>query len=285
MSKNSHIEWTNHTFNPWWGCAKVSPACKYCYAEKHAARWAPGIWGEHHPRQLSTDAYWNAPIRWNKAAIANGSRERVFCASMSDVYEDRADVNESRERLWTLIEETSALDWLLLTKRPQNILAMSPWGDKDWPSNVWVGTTVENQKYADERLPALLSVPAACRFLSCEPLLGSVDLSEWLGPKRGQKHHPIDWVIVGGESGPQARMMNPDWPRSLRDQCKKAGTSFHFKQWGQWAPLGQGYGIAKRQLEIETQLEGRVIMAKYSRKDARVLDGRTWDGAPLLSAA
>jgi protein gp37 len=284
MGKNSHIEWTHHTFNPWWGCVKVSPACKYCYAEAWAKRVGAAVWGGRAPRRFFTDAHWREPLKWNVEAEREKTRKRVFCASMADVYERRADLNESRDRLWALIEATPHLDWLLLTKRPQNILQMSPWGTT-WPHNVWVGTTVENQKYANERLPELLSVPAVCRFLSCEPLLGPVDLSVWQSSKRRNGQHPIDWVIAGGESGPKARMMNPDWPLSLRDQCEAYGVPFHFKQWGHWAPLEQGNGHVRDQLIVETRREGPVTMGKFSRKDARILDGRTWDAVPMLASA
>lgn len=281
MGKNSHIEWTHHTFNPWWGCAKVSPACKYCYAEAWARRVGKEVWGLRAPRQFFTNAHWREPLKWNREAEQEGARKRVFCASMADVYENRKDLEVPRQRLWDLIRETPALDWLLLTKRPQNVLAMSPW-KKVWPHNVWVGTTIENQKYADERMPQLLKVPAACRFISCEPLLGDVDLSKWLGKsKRG--FWSIDWVIAGGESGAKARYMHPDWPRNLRDQCAKHGVAFHFKQWGHWAPLEVGNGHVRRQLVVETKREGMVTLGLFSRKDARVLDGRTWDDVPLVA--
>src|SRR4051812_42185869 len=127
MAKNSHIEWTHHTFNPWWGCTKVSPACNNCYAELWAKRMGHKIWGGTAPRRFFTDAHWKGPLVWNEEAQAKGERERVFCASMADVFERRAELNPYRERLWALIAETPWLDWLLLTKRPQNIGGMVPW--------------------------------------------------------------------------------------------------------------------------------------------------------------
>src|SRR5437764_7892645 len=135
MAKNSHIEWTHHTFNPWWGCAKVSPACKHCYAELWAKRMGQRIWGGDAPRRFFGDAHWNEPLEWNDEAQDANERMRVFCASMADVFERRSELDQWRERLWLLIECTPWLDWLLLTKRPQNISAMVPWDDS-WPSNV-----------------------------------------------------------------------------------------------------------------------------------------------------
>src|SRR5690606_14674702 len=132
MAKDSKIEWTHHTFNPWWGCAKVSPACKYCYAETWAKRIGSHVWGASAPSRFFTDKHWQDPLRWDAEAAERGERRRVFCASMADVFERRKELNEPRERLWKLIEETPHLDWLLLTKRPQNIALMAPWGE-DWP--------------------------------------------------------------------------------------------------------------------------------------------------------
>lgn len=228
MSANSPIEWTHHTFNPWWGCTKVSPACTHCYAETQAKwRHRLPIWGQHTGRRFFGDNHWDGPLAWNKAAAKEGVRKRVFCASMADVFEGRADLEPWRARLWKLIEATPWLDWLLLTKRPENVGAMVPWG-ASWPTNVWLGTTVENAEWAAKRIPALLQQPAAIRFLSCEPLLGPIDLSPWLDE--------INWVIVGGESGHNARLMDPRWACALRDQCVAAGVNFFFKQWGDWVP-------------------------------------------------
>ena len=228
MAKNSHIEWTNHTFNPWWGCHRVSPACDNCYAELWAKRVGHTIWGQQAPRRFFGDPHWQQPLKWNREAAEGGIRARVFCASMADVFERRAILNSDRARLWSLIEQTPYLDWLLLTKRPQNVLSLTPWGD-DWPSNVWIGTSIENQKLAELRLPYLLAVPAAVRFLSCEPLLGPLDLRLWFNRRC---YNPIDWVIAGGESGPHSRPMHPDWPLGILRQCQRAGVPFHFKQWG-----------------------------------------------------
>ena len=155
MARNSSIEWTHHTFNPWWGCSRVSPACDNCYAEVWAHRLGQDLWEPSAARRFFGDNHWREPLRWNAEAENEQRRARVFCASMADVFEWRADLNEQRVRLWWLIEQTPNLDWLLLTKRPQHICRMVPWNE-NWPENVWVGTTVENQRLADVRLPLLL---------------------------------------------------------------------------------------------------------------------------------
>lgn len=272
MAKDSKIEWTHHTFNPWWGCAKVSSACRHCYAETWAKRVGNQIWGSDAPRRFFTDKHWKEPLRWNTDAAAAGERRRVFCASMADVFERRAELNEPRWRLWKLIEETPNLDWLLLSKRPQNISSMVPWTDS-WPDNVWVGCTVENQTWADKRLPILMASPARVRFLSCEPLLGPLDLSLYM---EDSNLHPIDWVIAGGESGPYSRPMNPDWVRDLRNQCAENEIAFHFKQWGHWVPEE----LLMEQQKKVTVIDGLRLAAVGKKQAGRVLDGRIWNEFP-----
>ena len=280
MGKDSTIEWTHHTFNPWWGCAKVSPGCANCYAEAWAKRVGQKVWGAGEDRRFFTEKHWAEPLKWNAEAKSEKRRKRVFCASMADVFEFRADLNPSREKLWQLIAQTEWLDWLLLTKRPRNILAKAPWTN-DWPDNVWIGTTVEDQKRADERLPILLKVPAKCRFLSCEPLLGSVDLSPWT-TKLPRGLHPINWVIAGGESGGNARAMLPGWARQLRDQCQQAGIPFHFKQWGHWAPISAPKTEKSGIRAFWDDVMGiEIFMEPKGKKIAgRRLDGITWDQLP-----
>lgn len=280
MAQNSSIEWTDHTFNPWWGCSKVSPACDNCYAELWAKRMGHQVWGSAADRRFFSDAHWNEPLAWNEDARAARKRKRVFCASMADVFERRSELNPQRTRLWRLIELTPWLDWLLLTKRPQNISQMAPWGD-DWPTNVWLGTTVESQVYAERRLPFLLQNGAVVRFLSCEPLLGPLDLSPWFH-KTGL--YPIDWVIAGGESGPRSRPMHPDWAGKLLHQCQKAKVPFHFKQWGHWAPTK----VTQKDLPIQIlnlPEERPVKMVPLGKKAAgRLLEGATWNGLPQPTA-
>lgn len=291
MAENSKIEWTDHTFNPWMGCTKVSSACAHCYAERDMDhRYGKVKWGPQGTRVLTSAANWKQPLKWNREAARDGVRRRVFCASLADVFEDwagpvqlmnggevvccdscgkvhrdpdayaecpcsrwlqRADfakLSDVRRELFALIDATPHLDWLLLTKRPENIHAMWPRcthckgngriemlehcqvcrgrGMEPHRPNVWLGTSVENQEYAELRIPELLK----CRdlspvlFLSCEPLLGPVEL---------QNIKSIDWVIAGGESGPHARPIHSDWFRGLRDQCQAAGVPYFFKQWGE----------------------------------------------------
>jgi protein gp37 len=264
MGANSGIQWTDHTFNPWIGCTKVSPGCDHCYAEAWASRYGTATWGNGQPRKLTSKSNWNLPLKWNREAEKNGVRYRVFCASLADVFDNEVP-DEWRRRLWDLIRATPYLDWLLLTKRIGNAAKMCPtkiYGDPIF-SNIWLGISVVNQEEADRDIPKLLSIPARIRFLSMEPLLGPVnlrfpsgatgfsrfpdDFASW--PEKEQDRwfsmqaratymarcELVDWVIVGGESGPGARPMHPDWARSLRDQCHAAGAAFHFKQWGEWA--------------------------------------------------
>ncbi len=222
MSQQSAIEWTNHTFNPWWGCTKVSPGCTNCYAETLATRYGHTVWGPRSQRRFFGDHHWQEPLKWNRDAERIGVAARVFCASMADVFENNRALDGQRERLWNLIAETPWLHWQLLTKRPEHVLQMVPWGEV-WPANVWIGTSVENQALADERLPHLNKLPATVRFLSCEPLLGPLDELDLTG---------IRWVIAGGESGTKHRPVKVEWIRSLRDRCIAHEVAFFFKQWG-----------------------------------------------------
>ena len=273
MAKNSRIEWTNHTFNPWWGCVKVSPACKHCYAESWSKRVGQDVWGVGSPRRFFGEKHWSEPLRWNADAQKSGRRARVFCASMADVFEDRRDLDPWRKRLWQLIAATPWLDWLLLTKRPEAVMRLAPW-KTDWPENVWMGTTVEDQRRAGERLPVLEAIPAVVRFISAEPLLGAVDLTPWL--------HSLDWVITGGESGPKARPSSPSWFLSLMNQCMAADVAFHFKQWGDWAP---GDGIALAKVRAEKAADGTTMLRVGKKAAGRLLGGATWDELPTARTA
>jgi protein gp37 len=220
LGENSNIAWTDNTFNLIWGCTKVSPACEHCYAETWAKRTGFNVWGKNAERRTFGDKHWNEPIKWNKKAAANGKRLKVFCSSMADVFEDHLTVAQERPKLWELIKQTPNLDWLLLTKRPENIFNMVPFSWTQFaPENVWYGTTAENQEWYDKRVLHLFEVPAKVRFLSCEPLLGSIEVK-----------HPVDWLISGGESGGKFRAMELDHVRSLRDQCKIMNIPFFFKQ-------------------------------------------------------
>lgn len=331
MAENSSIEWTDHTFNPWMGCTKVSDGCKHCYAETMMdKRWGKVTWGPQGVRVRTSDANWKKPLKWNAEARDAGVRRKVFCASLADVFESKpdqqAEMDEWRSALWELIETTPHLDWLLLTKRPQNVPYMLPgmWGVDGLPRNLWLGTSVENQEQADKRIPALLQIQAAVRFLSVEPLLGPVDL--WGARYRFDGAtsafawgRGVNWVICGGESGPHARPMHPQWARSIRDECQAADVPFFFKQWGEWGATGvdmqtgllmfrqfqnEAHWIAKAatwigKYDICVDMRGKVlknggdfatavypvaVMRRMGKKTAgRLLDGYTWDEAPVTA--
>lgn len=270
MGKDTKIEWADHTFNPWWGCTKVSAGCENCYAKSGASRWGFDVFGHYKGRRFFGDKHWNQPRVWNRKAEKLGIRYRVFCGSMCDVFErhvvdnQRTIMNLARKRLWSMIYDTPNLDWMLLTKRPENMRLMLP--STGVPENVWLGVTAENQEQADIRIPKLLKFKAKVLFVSIEPMLGQTDLwefatceetfgsmydyrptyeyyREWLkfqGIESDGKpikfHSGIDWVICGGESGTDARPTHISMARSLRDQCNNAGVAYFFKQWGEWAP-------------------------------------------------
>jgi protein gp37 len=247
MGATTGIQWTDHTFNPWWGCAHVSPGCVHCYAETLAKRCGNDVWGTKSPRRFFGEKHWAEPRKWNREAEARGKPERVFCASMADVGEPREDLKPWREKLWRLIAETPWLDWQLLTKRPEMVY-MAPWSYGKWPANVWVGTSVENQEWADKRIPILCQIPAAIRFLSCEPLVGPVFL---------EPDHlaAVDWVIVGGESGPGARKMDLEWARVLVEQCCEVNVPVFVKQLGAaYRTEGDSHGAAMELWPTELQI-------------------------------
>jgi protein gp37 len=258
--KNSTIEWTDDTFNPWQGCVKVSPACDHCYAERLASRKIHTdlpLWGKDAHRRIASDAYWEQPISWNRQAQKKGVRRRVFCGSMCDVMEDRPDLHEQRQRLYRLIEDTPNLDWLLLTKRPQNYSRFLP---EEWLKiprrNVWLMTTCESQEYV-WRVDAIVKVVAVVHGVSMEPLLGPVVLPDSF------LRSTNSWVITGGESGSGSRPTQIQWFRQLRDACIAASRPFHFKQWG-WN-------------------DSSLVKIGTKHWDGyRTLDGRTWDEFPVV---
>jgi protein gp37 len=281
MAKDSKIEWTHHTFNPWWGCVKVSAACDHCYAEAWAKRLGEQVWGPGSDRRFFSDAHWNEPLKWNREAVSEGVRRRVFCASMADVFENRKDLVPHRARLLRLIEETPHLDWLLLTKRIHLVRKQLPKG-YEFPKNVWLGTTVENDHSARKRIDHLLSFESpSVRFLSCEPLLGPIDLRKYLVSNTNGTR--VDWVIAGGESGAGARPMDPDWPANLQAQCAAAKVPFHFKQWGHWAPIEHVMDAVKKTTPIYVVRSNGtdVLVAGIGKgKAGRSLSGRFWDQFP-----
>lgn len=295
MAENSKIEWTDHTFNPWIGCMKVSHGCTNCYAETLMdKRFGKVEWGPTGTRKRTSESYWKKPLAWNNthwrecqncgwrgpdkdAPFAAGAircpactfrnpeptRQRVFCASLADVFEDRPELHQWRSDLLGLIGATPNLDWLLLTKRPGKVnrlinIATGRFADRWFADNphVWIGTSVEDQRTADERISQLLDVPASVRFLSMEPLLGPVTLTGFNGPFWGKlpPSHFLHWAIVGGESGPNARPFDIGWAMDLRDECEAAQIPFFMKQLGSCpidGPAGYktGYPITDRKGE------------------------------------
>jgi protein gp37 len=326
MAETTNIEWCDSTWNPWIGCTRVSPACDDCYAARSTpARTMAVSWGPGEPRRRTSEANWGLPLRWERQHEAffaeHGRRRRVFCASLADVFDNEVPAEWRADLLW-LIHQTPHLDWLLLTKRIGNAARMlhearvtiDPMAE--WPEvlpNIWLGATVVNQAEADRDIPKLLDTPARMRFLSIEPMLGPIDLANmeddggdayldpltaWTAEEMTEMwgepmptHPRIDWVICGGESGPHARPMHPDWPRALRDQCAAAGVPFLFKQWGEWYAEGQVLAHA-----CKTPLWGRSLIAtdgderytsasvgmhKVGKKAAgRLLDGVEHNGFP-----
>ncbi|KAA5604708.1 phage Gp37/Gp68 family protein [Roseospira marina] len=317
MGENSRIEWTDHTWNPWIGCTKVSPACDHCYAEGVGRRLSVP-WGHGQPRRRAAESTWRQPFAWDRKAKREGRRYRVFCASLADVFD--AEVPDAwRDEMFAVMALTPHLDWIVVTKRPKvardyltlgrdagNGVHMPPlwhigmtqddpsWPDtRDWPlPNVTLLASVETQAMADLRIPILLDTPAARRGLSVEPLLGPVDLTPWLGK--------LDWVICGGESGPYARPMHPDWARSLRDQCAAAGVPFFFKQWGEWRPPlhGEPYDTSRGRMQRTPAfivahdgsvhcfqpdhiVNGRTMVRVGKHAAGRLLDNLEYDGQPI----
>lgn len=326
MSDRSKIEWCDTTWNPTSGCTKVSQGCKNCFAECIAKRfWGDRKFGDVqcHPERL------NQPLHWRKP-------RRVFVDSMSDLFHEDVPFDFTLDVL-DIIKNCPQHTFMILTKRPERMLELAELCETEpfeylWPlPNVWLGVSVENQATADERIPLLLKTPAAVRFVSCEPLLGPVDmrvkwartpiypesyrrlgvpvpdelwsLNDALYSRAADEYNPakigLDWVICGGESGPDARPMHPDWARSLRDQCQSAGVPFFFKQWGEFYPsptpivVGVDYGskniCVKLDGKIGNQLDyaagQAVIMDRVGKKAAgRRLDSREWNEVPGAGA-
>lgn len=255
MGDVTKIQWTDHTFQSWIGCTKVSPACDHCYAEAMAKRAGWDVWGDDKPRRMMSETYWKQPFKWNREAERRGVPAKVFCASLSDVFEDRVELVPVRSRLSHVVEETPWLIWQFLTKRPENMVRLAPdrWSG-GWPSNVWAGTTAETQEYLELRLAHLKKVPARVRFLSLEPLLGPMQLfgspddtgqfaPGWIatGVKTWTEYgweydvdlqQGVDWVIVGGESGGKARPFALEWAAGVVKQCRGAHVPCFVKQFG-----------------------------------------------------
>lgn len=255
MGENSKIEWCDHTFNPWIGCQKVSWGCDHCYAETMMdRRYGKVQWGPHGERQRTSEQNWRKPVRWNAQADAfrkeNGHRPRVFCASLADVFDNQVD-SSWRDDLFALMRRCKKVDWLVLTKRPENIEKMLPSDWRDGYSNVWLGTTAEDQKRFDLRWKRLKKVPAVVRFISYEPALGPLRL-----PSNGSLP---DWLICGGESGADARSMDPQWVRDVIADCRRSDVAPFHKQWGSYQnnPLVVEKGMLAREArEIDAEGKG-----------------------------
>lgn len=326
------IEWTDETWNPITGCTPISEGCKNCYARRMAQR-LKGRYGypkanPFKPGVVHPDR-WGDPEKWKKP-------RRIFVCSMSDLFHEKVPI-DIQIRVFGRIAANPQHTFMMLTKRPENVtkfcrsiglmptIGGTPSGET-WPDNLWLGVTAENQRTADERIPELLKIPTAVRFVSCEPLLGPVNLGasrglpiyreadrvkEWVMPPRlradgskspgisvsrpgkGWRRHDgnmqpgLDWIICGGETGPGARPMHPDWARSLRNQCQEAGVPFFFKHWGEWGFAGAKATHALssrgelRQLGPADDAQGWWPCARVGKRVAgRLLDGREWNEVP-----
>ncbi len=306
MAENTAISWTRHTWNPVIGCLKVSPACDGCYAEammdKRYGRVHWGAPGKGTGTRIRTSAStWNDPFRWQKQAECDGDRPFVFCASLADIFDNQWDP-QWRADAFNVMRKTPRLVYLLLTKRPQNIVKLAE-AAGGLPDNAALGTTMEDQPRADINLPHLLIAAAKLRplftFGSLEPLLGHVDVRWALSPRKldvvvgiqARGHFSpgletirrLDWVITGGETdqiGHSARPTHYDNFISLRDQCAAAGIPFHHKQNGEWVPAGHESIIdATENLPVDHSL-GRLMVKVGKKRAGRLLDGVTHDAFP-----
>jgi protein gp37 len=291
------IEWATESWNPITGCSPVSEGCQNCYARRMANRLR-GRFGypEDEPFKVTFHSdKLEQPLHWKKPRM-------IFVCSMGDLFHENVNfmsILETLHQVWANHRHV----FLILTKRPRRMMDYFEWNasQNGWTpnrlSNLWLGVSVENQQRADERIPILLQIPATKRFASIEPMLGPVDIYKHLDPLYKDKDGPfntqqakpkIDWVIVGGESGPGARPMHPDWPRSVRDQCQEAGIPFFFKQWGEWKPHSErlGGGIFLKPDGMKTcqgdYWDGHAAaMDRVGKKTAgRLLDGREWNERP-----
>lgn len=335
--KNTKIEWADHTINFWWGCTKVSPACANCYAETMAKRMGRKVfgeeveWGAGKPRAERLVKAFDEALAIQRGAAKfaskNGRRPRVFVNSMSDWLDDEVPI-QMLSGLLESLHFCSEVDFMLLTKRPENwesrirkaiideeeeilghlqenlpetrtIRFLNAWLGGVAPPNIFIGVTVENQDCAEARIPALLQIPAKVRFLSCEPLLGSVSFRAIQPLMEAFNRSPygwhnwlrrrLHWVIAGGESGPGARPSHPQWLYDLRDQCQTTGVPFFFKQWGEWLPCGPeakhlpSNGKYKHTLAIQEKgiSERNADMIRVGTKAAgRMLQGCEWNEFP-----
>jgi protein gp37 len=301
MSGTTSIEWADKVWNPVTGCNKVSQGCKNCYAKTlHDMRHKAYLAGAKLPKQyavpfetvqLHPDRL-DDPLHWRKPA-------RIFVNSMSDLFHPNVP-DEFIDEIFGIMELCTWHTFMVLTKRPERMLKLTKGTESFFPENVWLGVSVEDQKAADERIPLLLQTPAEVRFVSCEPLLGEVDLNIGVCPEcggcgetswhyfqddgmdtcdacggNGTAVDKLDWVIVGGESGPGARPMHPKWALDIRNQCVEAGVPLFFKQWGEWKLI--------RDAGEDPMPENERLWERVGKKAAgRLLGGREWSDFPKV---
>ena len=295
------IEWAEETWNPIIGCSKVSPGCNNCYAERMAVRLAhmeiwrkPDVNSEYYyPNVIvpQKGSGWNGNTRFVEPALHKPLKwkkpKTIFICSMGDLFHESVQF-EWISKVFSITQKCKHHTFLVLTKRPERMLEYFIHMGIKYPYlNVWLGVTAENKEQADKRIPILLQIPAAKRFVSIEPMLSKIDISEYLkvinesgfndygGPFSGRDK--LDWVICGGESGPGARPVHPDWVRSIRDQCRAVDTPFMFKQWGEWHETDLDPNPPKQR----HLWPGGKLMARYGKKAAgRELDGQIWNQTP-----
>lgn len=312
MAETTKIAWADATFNPWRGCTKVSEGCDNCYAEtmSHRNPSVLGVWGDDGKRALAAEAYWRQPFKWNRQAEKERRRRRVFCLSLGDWLEDREDLIQPRGRLLIIIANTPWLDWLLLSKRLEGWrdrmhevvrethdggdLLASNWLDGEFPDNVWVGASVENQQWAEPRILTLLQIPAKIRFLSVEPMIGPIDIHNlFVGarmvvdrvlPDKSAECHVtgydyLHWVIIGGESGPGARGFDIHHALDLVRQCNEADCPVFVKQMGDHVVANDGIDAADY-FPGPVKLEPTLHAAGFARVKLPTLKGGNMDEFP-----
>lgn len=293
------IEWTDASWNPLRGCSRVSEGCRNCYAERMALRFGAPPKGPF--KNVVNESGWNGQIELAEHKLTEPlswkAPRRIFVNSMSDLFHEKVP-DEWIAEIWRVMFKVQRHTYQVLTKRAERMAELTPRLVEVFGvlPNIWLGVSVEDQAAADERIPHLLRTPAAVRFLSVEPLLGPVRIGfrgQDSGYREKQRQRPVPessilnpdpclhWVIVGGESGPGARPMHPDWVRSIRDQCQAAGVPFFFKQWGEWAPLPELFDWSIS--EVGSNRSFVRVLRAFKRKHgaARLLDGRPegWDAA------
>jgi protein gp37 len=311
MAATSKIEWTTMTYNPWAGCSKVSPGCANCYAERMAKRLK--AMGVPHYQDVVDENGWTGEVRpgpWPPKFPGEAAGPKmIFVGSMTDVFHEQVPLNVIENLFFHMLASGGHNTFQILTKRIDRAVEFFSHFKLNRNPKFWIGVSVCNQAEANEKIPELLKINAAVRFVSVEPMLGPVDVTweydylDTVGDVQQAERIPdgIHQVICGGESGPGARPMHPDWARNLRDQCVAADVPFFFKQWGEWAafssvgddPDSNGRTAMARidgSVVVDWQPEpdnvGAIPLARIGKKKAgRELDGRLWDQYPAEGGA